>query len=60
MQRVAELAAVKAVLKSLQADSARKSKLVKRGDVAVATLNTSRAELARGQATILIAAVELR
>tara|TARA_E500000331_G_C17214648_1_gene695331 strand:- start:1128 stop:1274 length:147 start_codon:yes stop_codon:yes gene_type:complete len=46
VQRVAELAAVKAVMKSLQADSARKSKLVKRVDVAVATLNTSRAELA--------------
>ena len=59
-QRAAELAAAKAALKSLRADFARKSKLVKRGDVAVATLNTSRAELARGQATVLIAAAELR
>jgi hypothetical protein len=58
-QRAAELAAAKAALKSLQADIARKSKLVKRGDVVVATLNTSRAELARGQATVLIAAAEL-
>jgi len=59
-QRAAELAAAKAALKNLQADFARKSKLVKRGDVAVATLNTSRAELASGQATVLIAAAELR
>jgi membrane fusion protein, multidrug efflux system len=59
-QRAAELAAAKAALKSLQADFARKSKLVKRGDVAVATLDLSRAELASGQAAVLIAAAELR
>ncbi|MGB0552204.1 MAG: hypothetical protein ACPGQV_06470 [Alphaproteobacteria bacterium] len=54
------MAAAKAALKSLQADLARKSKLGKRGDVAVATLDTSRAELASGQATVLVSAAELR
>ena len=59
-QRAAELAAAKAALKSLQVDFARKLKLVKRGDVAVAKLDASRAELASGEATIMIAAAELR
>lgn len=59
-QRRAELAAAKASLKNLEADYARKSKLVKRGDVAVATLDVSRAELASGKADVLIAAAALR
>ena len=59
-KRTAELAAARAEAKNLEADFARKSKLVKRGDVAVATLDQARASLTSGRANVLIAEAELR
>lgn len=59
-QREAELAAVRASLVNAEADFKRKSELVRRGNVAKATVDQSRAQLGIAKADVLKAQAELR